>query len=159
MGGTMEELSVGFLVLRGDVCIRIKWEKASYPELDPVETGTALAQRLSPTSTEAPGRCNRPERQGYELRHRFRQREVPVEQTREISSRLRRFSGRLYLEFGGKLMSIFTRESAPVTIPTSRSGCCRNSGSRWRSSSASTPGTSRKGRSGAISASATTPTP
>lgn len=46
MGGTMEELSVGFLVLRGDVCIRIKWEKASYPELDPVETGTALAQRL-----------------------------------------------------------------------------------------------------------------
>jgi hypothetical protein len=46
MGGGVDEPSVGFLVLRGDACIRIKWEKAAYPELDPAETGAALANRL-----------------------------------------------------------------------------------------------------------------
>lgn len=48
--GTMDSLtddpSVGMLIQRGDVCIRIKWNPAEYPEMDRVDFSVELAELI-----------------------------------------------------------------------------------------------------------------
>ncbi len=46
MGGAIDEVSVGMLILRGDVCIRIKWDAAVYEGYDRIELSVKLAEQL-----------------------------------------------------------------------------------------------------------------
>jgi len=46
MGGAIDEVSVGMLILRGDVCIRIKWDAAVYEGYDRTELSVKLAEQL-----------------------------------------------------------------------------------------------------------------
>lgn len=44
MGGGIDDITVGMLVLRGDVCIRIKWSPEEYPDKDNIEFSVQLAE-------------------------------------------------------------------------------------------------------------------
>lgn len=46
MGGGIDPLSVGMLIQRGDVCIRIKWQPEAYPEFNNIDFSTDLAEQL-----------------------------------------------------------------------------------------------------------------
>jgi hypothetical protein len=46
MGGAIDEVSVGMLILRGDVCLRIQWDAAVYADFDRTELSVKLAEQL-----------------------------------------------------------------------------------------------------------------
>jgi|GEM_PF-863355 len=46
MGGGFDDVTVGMLILRGDVCIRIKWSPEIYPGYDRTELSVKLAEQL-----------------------------------------------------------------------------------------------------------------
>jgi hypothetical protein len=46
MGGSIDDITVGMLIQRGDVCIRIKWSPEAYPEFDSIEFSVSIAERL-----------------------------------------------------------------------------------------------------------------
>jgi hypothetical protein len=46
MGGGIDDITVGMLILRGDVCIRIRWSPEIYPGFDRNELCVKLAEQL-----------------------------------------------------------------------------------------------------------------
>jgi hypothetical protein len=46
MGGSLDDVTVGFLIQRGDVCIRIQWSPAIYAGFDRQEFSVKLAEQL-----------------------------------------------------------------------------------------------------------------
>ena len=80
-----------------------------------------------------------------------------AEQTAAIVERVNRFAGKLYLEFGGKLLFDYhAARVLPGFDPNVKMRLLQKLRTGQRSCCASTPATSSEGRSGPISASPTT---